>query len=139
MKQIINQNNVYVAPSTLAQGNGVFATTDLRKGSIVEICPAIFMPIKEFEQIKQTKLFYYFYEYSNKEFAIVLGYGSVYNHSYQPNAQYKFNYLRRVMEVKAIKPIKKDEEIFINYNYYSDDMTPLESWFSVGVDKNNLG
>lgn len=136
---MINLNKVYVSKSTLAEGNGVFARSVLRKGSQIEVCPVIFMPIKEFEQIKITKLFYYFYEYSNKEFAIVLGYGSVYNHSYTPNAQYKFNYLRRVMEVKAIKPIQKDEEIFINYNYYHDDLTPLDSWFSVGVDKNHLG
>lgn len=135
----INLNNVYVTKSTLAEGNGVFAKGDMRKGTIVETCPVIFMPIKEFEEIKKTKLFYYFYEYSNKEFAIVLGYGSVYNHSYTPNTQYKFNYLRRVMEVKAITPILKDEEIFINYNYYPDDLTPLESWFSIGVDKNHLG
>lgn len=50
-----------------------------------------------------------------------------------------FYYLRRVMEVKAIKEIQTDEEIFINYNYYPEDDTPLESWFSIGVDKNNLG
>lgn len=136
---MINQNNVYVSKSTLAEGNGVFSTAELRPGKIIEVCPVIFMPMKEFEYIKKTKLFYYFYEYSNKEFAIVLGYGSVYNHSYEPNAQYKFNYLRRVMEVKSIKKIAKDEEIFINYNYYPDDMTPLESWFSIGVDKNHLG
>lgn len=43
------------------------------------------------------------------------------------------------MEVKAIKVIQTDEEIFINYNYYPEDDTPLESWFSIGVDKNNLG
>lgn len=135
----INTNKVYVTKSTEAEGNGVFAATDLRKGTIVEVCPVIFMPMKEFEQIKKTKLYYYFYEYSNKEFAIVLGYGSVYNHSYTPNAQYKFNYLRRTYEVKALKPIQKDEEIFINYNYYPEDNTPLEGWFSVGVDKNHLG
>ena len=137
--KIINQNNVYVTKSTLAEGNGVFANSDLSKGKIIEICPVIFMPINEFEYIKKTKLFYYFYEYSNKEFAVVLGYGSVYNHSYKPNAQYKFNYLRRIMEIKAIKDIKKDEEILINYNYYPEDTTPLESWFSVGVDRNHLG
>ena len=135
----INSNNIYVAKSALAEGYGVFAARDLKVNEIVEICPAIFMPMKEFKEIEKTKLFYYFYEYSNKEFAIVLGYGSIYNHSYSPNAQYKFNYLRRVMEVKAIKKIEVDEEILINYNYYPEDDTPLESWFSVGVDKNNLG
>ena len=131
----MNTNNIYVAKSSEAEGNGVFAACDLRGGKVIEICPAIFLPMREFKLIKQTKLFYYFYEYSNKEFAIVLGYGSVYNHAYTPNAQYKFNYLRRFMEVKTLKAIKKDEEIFINYNYYSDDQTPLEDWYSVGVDK----
>lgn len=135
----ISTSDIYVKKSVIADGNGVFAGKDIKKGKVIEVCPVVFMPMKEFELIKKTKLFYYFYEYSNKEFAIVLGYGSVYNHSYQPNAQYKFNYLRRVMEIKAINTINKDEEILINYNYYPDDTTPLEDWFREGVDKNHLG
>jgi SET domain-containing protein len=130
-------SNVYVKKSVVADGNGVFAAKNIKKKQILEVCPAIFMPIKEFEMIKQTKLFYYFYEYSNKEFAVVLGYGSVYNHSYKPNAQYKFNYIKRVMEVSSLVDLAQDEEIFINYNYYHDDMTPLESWYKSGVDKNH--
>jgi SET domain-containing protein len=131
--------HIQVKRSEVADGNGVFALKDFRKGELIEVCPAIFMPIQEFEIIKQTKMFYYFFEYSNKEFAIVLGYGSIYNHLYQPNAQYRFNYRKRVMVVRAIKPIKSGEEIFFNYNFYADDKTPLESWFLEGVDKNHLG
>jgi uncharacterized protein len=129
--------HIQVKHSEVADGNGVFALKDFRKGELIEVCPAIFMPIQEFEIIKQTKMFYYFFEYSNKEFAIVLGYGSIYNHLYQPNAQYRFNYRKRVMVVRAIKPIKSGEEIFFNYNFYANDMTPLESWFLEGVDKNH--
>ncbi len=125
---------VYVAKSQLAEGYGVFAAKSFLPGELIEACPAIFLPMKEFEHIKKTKLYFYFYEYSNKEFAIVLGYGSLYNHSFIPNAQFRFNYRQRIMNIRAIKPINQDEEIMINYNHYADDMTPLEGWFKEGVD-----
>jgi SET domain-containing protein len=130
---------IQVKSSEVADGNGVFTLKDFKKGEIIEICPAIFVPIEQFKLIEQTKLFYYFFEYTNIEFAIVLGYGSIYNHSYLPNAQYRFNYRKRVMVVRAIRSIKMGEEIFFNYNFYADDKTPLESWFLEGVDKNHLG
>lgn len=81
---------------------------------------------------------FYYFEYTNKEFAVVLGYGSIYNHSYKPNAQYRFNFRKKVMVVRAIKKIKMGEEIFINYNFWSDDKSSLEEWFEEGVDSNHL-
>ena len=134
----IETTNIYVAKSKHAEGYGVFAGKDFRPRQLIETCPAIFLPMNEFEMIKQTKLYFYFYEYSNKEFAVVLGYGSLYNHSFSPNAQFRFNYSRRVMTVRAIRPIMQGEEIAINYNLYADDLTPLESWFEKGVDANHL-
>jgi hypothetical protein len=83
----------------------------------------------EFELIKKTKLYYYYFEYSNSHFAIVLGYGSLYNHSYTPNARYLYDYKNKTFIIKAIKNIKKDEEIFFNYNYYPNDKTQLGDWF----------
>lgn len=129
---------IYLAKSKQAEGYGVYAAKNFRRGELIEVCPAIFLPMREFESIKKTKLFFYFFEYSIKEFAIVLGYGSLYNHSYTPNAQYRFNYRKRTMNVRAIAPIAQDEEIMFNYNLYADDMTPLEGWYKEGVDANHL-
>jgi SET domain-containing protein len=55
-----------------------------------------------------------------------LGYGSIYNHSHSPNADWKQNFKTNSMVYRAIKPIKKGEEILVNYNGEPDDMTPID-------------
>lgn len=110
------------------------AEEDIKKGSTIEVVPLLLMSMKEFDLIKQTKLYYYFFEYTNNHFAIALGYGSLYNHSYDPNARYLYSYKNKQLIIKAIKDIKKGEEIFFNYNYYPDDKTPLEDWFKEDLE-----
>ncbi|MFZ3301116.1 MAG: SET domain-containing protein-lysine N-methyltransferase, partial [Microgenomates group bacterium] len=106
---------IIVQQSKVAKGLGVFAKKDIKKGELIEKAPLLLMPMKEFEYIKKTKLYYYFFEYTNKHFAIALGYGSLYNHSYNPNARYYYNYSKQ-LEIYAIKDIKNGEEIVFNYN-----------------------
>jgi uncharacterized protein len=61
---------------------------------------------------------------------IVLGFGSIYNHSYIPNALYKERYKERLVEFVALRDIKKDEEIAVNYVQGSKKSEhPL--WFDV--------
>lgn len=129
---------IEVRKSEVAEGNGVFALRSYKKNEIIEICPAIFLPSKDFENLKKTKMFYYYFEYTNKEFAVVLGYGSIYNHSYKPNSQYRFNFRKRIMVVRAIKNIKSGQEILFNYNFWSSDKTALDEWYREGVDSNHL-
>ena len=119
---------ITVQQSKVFDGLGVFAEEDIKKGALIEKAPLLLMSMKEFDLIKRTKLYYYFFEYTNNHFAITLGYGSLYNHSYTPNARYYYNY-NKELEIYAIKNIKKGEEIFFNYNWYPDDKTPLGDWF----------
>lgn len=125
---------IIIHKSKIANGLGVFAKSDIKKGDLIEEVPLLLIPIKEFKLIKQTKLYYYYFEYSNKHFAIALGYGSLYNHSYLPNARYLYDYKNNLLKIKAIKDIKSGSEIFFNYNYYPNDKTPLEDWFKKNVD-----
>ena len=37
------------------------------------------------------------------------------------------------MKVVAIKDIKEGSEIFVNYNYYPEDKTPLEDWYKENI------
>ena len=47
--------------------------------------------------------------------ALALGYGSLYNHSYQPNARYD-DQPAGAMTFTALRDIRAGEEITINYN-----------------------
>ena len=49
--------------------------------------------------------------------AICFGFGSYYNHSYKPNATYKKEIKKQIIRFIAIRDIKKNEEITVNYNY----------------------
>lgn len=120
---------ITIQQSKIIPGLGVIAEEDIKKGSIIEKVPLLLMSMKEFSLIKQTKLYYYFFEYTNNHFAIALGYGSLYNHSFSPNARYLYNFKSKQLIIKAIKDIRKGEEIFFNYNYYPDDKAPLGDWF----------
>lgn len=110
-------------------GRGVFALRDFKEGEIIEKCPVINITVKERKHCEKTILNYYVFPWkSTRSGCIVLGYGSIYNHSFDPNADWKQNFKEGVMTYKAIKDIKKGEEILINYNGEPDDLTPIE-WF----------
>ena len=50
----------------------------------------------------------------------------MYNHSYSPNATYNKRVKEKLIDFVALKDIKKDEEITVNYNFGNpDDKSPL--------------
>ncbi len=57
---------------------------------------------------------------------MVLGYGSLFNHSYKPNAKYVFSFQQRFLVFKSIKDIAAGEEITVNYNFDPKDTKPLD-------------
>lgn len=108
---------------------GILAAKDIKKGQVIERCPVVLMPIKHDTYIEQTTLKHYYFEWNKKNSAVVLGYGSLYNHSYAPNAQYVYNYHKKLMVYRALKDIKKGEEVFINYNYIPRSRKKLDPGF----------
>lgn len=116
---------------TSSKGLGVFAAKTFAKGEIIEACPIINLTPSERKHCSKTILDFYMYPWrSTRSASLVLGYGSIYNHSFTPNADWKQNFKTNRMVYKAIKPIKKGEEITVNYNGEPDDTTPIE-WFDV--------
>lgn len=112
-------------------GRGVFATKDFKKGEIVERAPVINLTPKERKHCEKTILAFYMYPWrSTRSAAIVLGYGSIYNHSFEPNADWVQDFAKDEMIYTAIRDIKAGEEIVINYNGEPDDLTPID-WFDV--------
>ena len=105
---------------------GIFATEKIKKGQLIESCPIILFTKKEDYLIDETILGNYVYEWNKLFDCLVLGYGSLFNHSYSPNAVYKRDYKKQRMNYYAISEIKKGEEILINYNGKVENKTPLD-------------
>ena len=131
MKKLFTSDKVYIGQSRILNADrGVFAKCDIKKGKIIEICPVILVSRHDMSNLNESILVtYFFYFGKNRErLAIVLGFGSIYNHSYEPNATYKIKLRERIVEFSVLKDIKKDEEITFNYNYGNPkDKNPL--WF----------
>lgn len=104
----------------------VVAERDIKAGELIESCPVILIPLDEYEALGKTVMSNYDFIWDECFEALVLGYGSLYNHSYTPNAFYRRNFITKKMEYVALHDIKKGEEIFLNYNGKPDDTAPLE-------------
>lgn len=133
MKKLLASDKVYVKASQIPNaGRGVYAQDNIKKDEIIERCPVIEIPISDESNVKEGILITYFY-YSGKnkqKIALALGFGSIYNHTYQPNAVYKIREAQGVIDFIALKNIKKDEEITVNYKgKNSKNNNPL--WFEV--------
>ncbi|KZE37303.1 SET domain-containing protein-lysine N-methyltransferase [Bhargavaea cecembensis] len=121
---------IEIKTSTLSDGEfnrGVFATCDISKGTLIHQAPVIAYPNDQHEHIEQTLLADYAFEYGLNHTAILLGYGMLFNHSYQPNATYEISFENHTFDFYAHTPIKMGEEILINYNGDEDDQELL--WF----------
>lgn len=129
MSKLKTSDKVYISISKIPNsGRGVFAAKDIQKGELIERCPTIEVPKDDVANLTDSILITYFYYLGkNKDRVfITLGFGSIYNHTYKPNAVYKAKLKEGLIDFIAIKSIKKDEEITVNYNS-ENSKNPL--WF----------
>jgi uncharacterized protein len=100
------------------RGRGVFSTRPIQKGETIEIAPVIVVPVSDIGFLKKTILFNYYFNWSASEGtgALCLGYGSLYNHSLQPNAEYVRDFQNHCIIFRAIRTIQENQEIFTNYH-----------------------
>ncbi|QST01229.1 SET domain-containing protein-lysine N-methyltransferase [Pontibacillus sp. ALD_SL1] len=121
---------IEIKTSSLSDGEynrGVFATRDIEKRELIHEAPVIPYPNEDHEHIEKTLLADYAFEYGENHTALLLGYGMLFNHSYQPNSNYVINFDNDTFEFYAYTDIKAGEEILINYNGFVDDQELL--WF----------
>lgn len=113
---------------TKTMGRGVFTTKDIKRGRVIETCPCIVWDRQDENQIQSTLLRFYVFEgiMFTGASVLALGFGSLYNHSKEPNARYKYDSKRRVMVIRATKNIKSGEQILINYGY--DPLRTFQQW-----------
>jgi uncharacterized protein len=117
-----------VAPSG-KRGRGVFAGEKIAAKTIVEISPVLVLSAKDRKEVEKTLLYDYIFEWGpkGKQACIALGYLSLYNHSYDANCAYEMDFEHHLMTITTLRPIKKGEELFINYNAVSEEASPV--WF----------
>ncbi len=110
------------------KGRAVVASTAIARGELIERCPVIVLSAQEREVVDGLALGSYYYDWGPRraEGALVLGYGSLYNHSYTPNAVYQRRGEDREMEFIALCDIAKGDEITINYNGDPHRRDPLD-------------
>lgn len=121
---------IEIKTSKLSNGEfnrGVFATRNISKGELIHEAPVIPYPNEEHVHIEKTILDDYVFEYGANHTAVLLGYGSLFNHSYTPNATYDINFDNHTFDFFAYTDIQAGEEILINYNGDVDCDDPL--WF----------
>src|SRR5581483_7626475 len=94
---------VYISHSSL-EGLGVFAKADISAGELIEVAPVILIPEEQITDLAKIRLLDYFFAWGPKleKAAIALGYGSLYNHSYAPNAKFIENYDSQTISYIAI-------------------------------------
>ena len=119
---------LYIAASELA-GRGVFTAQAVPEGALVEVAPVIVIPKTQVGSIHATVLhdFYFRWNRDLDDAAIALGYGSLYNHSFEPNLRFELDFGNQTIDFYAARPISAGEELTINYNGDAWNKTPL--WF----------
>lgn len=113
------------------RGRGIFTKQSIPAGTIIEIAPVVVLPVKEVKDILKTKMSNYVFRWgeSARKLGVALGYASIYNHSYNSNCQYFADFKKNILTIKTVRPIKKGDELMVNYNSDFDDKTPV--WFDV--------
>jgi hypothetical protein len=114
--------------TTKGRGRGIFTAQEIPAGSHIESCPVLVLSEEDTALIHQTRLHdYYFLWGDDGESAIALGYGSLYNHSSKPSADYEMDYEMATLEIIALRDIQPGEEITINYT--DGEFHQTELWF----------
>lgn len=108
----IEQSPYLMTKRTRTKGRGVFAKTFIPADTEIERVPLLIM---DWNTIDESMLMDYVYTWTEDTVALALGYGSLYNHSYEPNAKYE-DENPRTKVFTALRDIEKGEEITINYN-----------------------
>jgi len=96
------------------KGLGVFAKEKIYKDEIIEISPLIKLDDSVDPSILFDYRFYYPRKGENRIYVVVLGYGFLFNHNNQNNADWRDSD-PMTFEFFATRNIEPGEEIFINY------------------------
>ena len=105
---------VYLSESSV-HGFGIFADKDYNIGDTLELC--YYLVTDDSDMNDTCVLHDYVFSTPNEEeeYLVPLGNAMIYNHSSEPNAEWEIHDDNNFIRFKAIKFIKKGEEIFHDY------------------------
>ena len=112
------------------KGRGVVATQLIKKGEVIEICPTIVLSNleSEFIRTRSNKLKFYALELLKENVHVLhLGYGMLYNHSPEPNAEIEYDGSDFVV-FRSLKDVNPGEEVVYDYGFdEQEEFLQLES------------
>ena len=108
------------------KGRGVFARRLIRRGESIERVPMLVLPAGQSKG--GSVVSDYCFAWGRGTLALALGYGSLYDHSYKPNARYD-DVGPQTKEFTALRDIQPGEEITVNYNGEPRNRSAV--WFEV--------
>lgn len=107
----------------------VFCSEKIEKGSTIELSHVIVLNAEDTKAIHKTSLhnYYFLWDVEKGTSAIALGFGSLYNHSDDPNTDFEIQPAEELIRFFAVKDIEAGEELCIDYIGLKDAGARL--WF----------
>lgn len=107
---LVNCDKVYVKKIDDSKGLGVFARNDIESGEIIEIGVA-----RRIDTDGHKNNYLFTWSEDRQIWAFLSGCSTFYNTSMNPNCIMDRNFDEDIFQIKAIKDIKKDEELTHKY------------------------
>lgn len=122
---LTGHSDLYIAPAG-EKGRGVFAARNFRKGELIERCCIIELDQKDHYRYAGNILEHYVFLWDKrkKSLALALGFGSLYNHSSEPNCSYSREINRKTLLFRARQDIFPHQEITIHYGPAGESFNP---------------
>ena len=115
-------------------GRGVFAVADIAAGTLIERAPVLLIPRQQVFNADpkgpspSPHLSWYVFDWAGHTkrdyVALALGYGSIYNHAADPNAEWTPE-PPDALAFRAVRDIPAGDEVFISYLAKGGDGHPL--------------
>lgn len=108
------------------KGRGVVTLQEIKKGDLIERSPVLIIPHRDRAAVDPTIIFTYvfmwepatveqdLYKHEGRS-AVALGFTSLLNHSYTPNANFRRHIDELMIDIWALRDIEAGEEITIDY------------------------
>ena len=115
-KRLFRHPNIVISPCDY--GHGIFTTTSIPADTTLEECPYLRIKADECAGTLDDYVFNLESEEDNGDtayYSLVLGWGSLFNHSYDHNTEYWHDTDRDLIVFHTIKKVSAGDQLFVNY------------------------